>query len=198
MARTGGPLLRQRELLWDHPGWRDQSNGHGLQDYPGRHAHDATHCSESGCADAQELIEGLVQATDGDFYGTTTFGRAHGDGTVFSLSVDLGPFMETLPTSGKVGAAIKILGTNLTGASNANFNGTPAIVGVSSNSQTEIATIVPSGATTGPVEVATPNRTLSSNAPFRVLPSLSEHSLNCHYRPGAAPTYAGTGAIVKE
>jgi len=30
-------------------------------------------------------------------------------GTVFSLSVGLGPFVKTLPDSGEVGAAVKIL-----------------------------------------------------------------------------------------
>jgi uncharacterized repeat protein (TIGR03803 family) len=34
---------------------------------------------------------GPVQATDGNFYGTTAEGGANGDGTVFSLSVGLGP-----------------------------------------------------------------------------------------------------------
>ena len=36
--------------------------------------------------------------------------RGHGYGTVFSLSMGLGPFVETQPTFGKVGMAIKILG----------------------------------------------------------------------------------------
>jgi uncharacterized repeat protein (TIGR03803 family) len=45
----------------------------------------------------------LVQATNGNFYGTTEGWEANGDGTVFSLAVGLGPFVETVPTSGKVG-----------------------------------------------------------------------------------------------
>jgi uncharacterized repeat protein (TIGR03803 family) len=52
---------------------------------------------------------GLVQGTDGNFYGTTWGCGGADAGTVFSLSVGLGPFVETLPTSGQVGAAINIL-----------------------------------------------------------------------------------------
>lgn len=39
----------------------------------------------------------LVQGTNGNLYGTTTYGGADSFGTVFSLSVGLGPFVETLP-----------------------------------------------------------------------------------------------------
>jgi uncharacterized repeat protein (TIGR03803 family) len=101
----------------------------------------------------------LVQATNGTFYGTT-------QSTVFSLSVGLGPFLKTLPSSGKVGAVVKILGTNLTAATSVSFNGTAAVFNVVSRS--EITTIVPTGATTGKVKVVTPSGTLSSNVPFRV------------------------------
>jgi uncharacterized repeat protein (TIGR03803 family) len=113
---------------------------------------------------------GLIQATNGKFYGATFAGGtstacSYGCGTVFSLSVGLGPFVETLPNSGEVGAAIRILGTDLTGATSVSFNGTAAKFKVISNS--EIETNVPSGATTGTVEVTTKN-TLKSNVVFRV------------------------------
>jgi uncharacterized repeat protein (TIGR03803 family) len=68
----------------------------------------------------------LVQGFDGNFYGTTFSGGGNVDGTVFSLSVGLGPFVETVPTSGKVGAAVIILGNNLTGTTSVIFNGTAA------------------------------------------------------------------------
>jgi len=110
----------------------------------------------------------LVQDTNGTLYGTTPSGGANYDGTVFSLSVGLGPFVKTLPTSGKVGAAIKILGTDLTTAASVTFNGTAAAFTVLSAS--EIAATVPAGSTTGTVQVATTGGTLSSNLPFRVTP----------------------------
>jgi hypothetical protein len=100
------------------------------------------------------------------FYGTAI--GVIGDGTVFSLSVGLGPFVETQTTSGKVGAVIKILGTDLTGATSVSFHGTAAVFTTVSPSL--ITTTVPAGATTGKVEVVTPSGTLSSNMPFRVRP----------------------------
>jgi uncharacterized repeat protein (TIGR03803 family) len=112
---------------------------------------------------------GLLQATDGNFYGTTSAGGANGYGTVFSLSVGFGPFVRTLPSSGKVGSVVVILGNNLTGATSVTFNGTPATFTVCSTG-TSIKTTVPSGATTGKVQVTTPNGTLTSNVDFRVTP----------------------------
>jgi len=116
---------------------------------------------------------GLIQGTDGDFYGTTAGGGAGacvfgGCGTVFRLSVGLGPFVETLPTHGHVGRFVRILGNALTGATSVTFNGTPATWKL--DSDTQITTTVPSGATTGNVQVVTPSGTLSSNVAFQVLP----------------------------
>jgi uncharacterized repeat protein (TIGR03803 family) len=121
--------------------------------------------------DGADLYAGLAQGTNGKFYGATFGGGSstackYGCGTVFSLSVGLEPFVETLPTSGKVGAAVRILGTDLTGATSVTFNGTAAEFKVVSGS--EIETDVPSGATTGTVEVKTPKGTLKSNLVFRV------------------------------
>src|SRR5580692_11428075 len=117
-------------------------------------------------ADGSETFAGLVQATDGDLYGAPEEGGANGDGTIFRLSVGLGPFVETQPTSGTVGAAVKILGTNLTGATSVTFDGTAAVFKVVSKSL--ITTSVPAGATTGKVEVKTPRGPLKSNVVFRV------------------------------
>ena len=125
-------------------------------------------CTLSNCPDGNSPVGGLVQATDGSFYGTTFQGGTNNLGTVFKLSVGLAPFVKTLPTSAKVGAKVKILGTNLTGATSVSFNGSAATFAVVSSS--EIATTVPSNATTGKVKVTTPGGTLSSNVVFRVSP----------------------------
>jgi uncharacterized repeat protein (TIGR03803 family) len=130
-------------------------------------------CYRAGCPDGAYPVAPLVQDTDGKFYGTTRFGGTNdacsgGCGTVFGLSMGLGPFVETRPIAGKIGAAIKILGTNLTGATSVTFNGTAAVFKVVSSSF--ITTTVPAGATSGNVQVVTPGGTLRSNVPFRVLP----------------------------
>jgi uncharacterized repeat protein (TIGR03803 family) len=125
-------------------------------------------CSQANCTDAFYPFGGLVQATNGTLYGTTSTGGTGGYGTVFSLAVGLGPFVETVPTSGKVGASVNILGTNLTFATRVTFNGTRASFSVVSG--TLITATVPNGATTGLVRVTTPGSTLSSNVPFRILP----------------------------
>jgi len=123
-------------------------------------------CSKSGCPDGNTPYTGLIQATDGEFYGTTPSGGPNGNGTVFSLSVDLGPFVETQTASGRVETAVTILGSNLTGSTSVTFNGTAATFTVVSAS--EITTTVPAGATTGFVEVTTPGGTLTSNKKFTV------------------------------
>jgi uncharacterized repeat protein (TIGR03803 family) len=114
----------------------------------------------------------LVQATNGNFYGTTHGGGANGDGTVFSLSAGLGPSVKTLGTSGNLGAPVIILGNHLTGTTSVTFNGAPAAFTVVSS--TEITTVVPSSAATGKVKVKTPGRTLTTNASFHVTPAGSE------------------------
>jgi len=113
---------------------------------------------------------GLLQATNGTLYGTTVYGttveNGPNDGTLFSMAVGLHAFVKTVPTSGEVGAAVTILGTDLTDATGVTFNGAAAAFTVVSGS--EITATVPMGATTGKVKVTTPSRTLTSNVSFRV------------------------------
>jgi uncharacterized repeat protein (TIGR03803 family) len=130
-------------------------------------------CAQPACADGEDP-SALVQDTNGDLYGVTAYGGTGdgslglGCGTVFSFSVGLAPFVRMLPASATVGTAVRILGTDLTGATSVTFNGAAAAFEVISPA--EIATAVPVGATSGEVQVVTPNGTLSSNVPFRVLP----------------------------
>jgi uncharacterized repeat protein (TIGR03803 family) len=116
--------------------------------------------------DGDFIFAGPMQATDGNLYGTTQLGGSKNDGTVFKQSVGLSAFVKTLPRAAKVGASVKILGNNLTGATSVLFNGTAAAFTVVS--ATEITTTVPAGATTGTVQVTTTSGTLLSNVAFQV------------------------------
>lgn len=113
-------------------------------------------------------FDAFFQGTNGNLYSPTYGGGTNGDGTIYSLSVGLGPFVETLPASGKPGSLVKILSTNLTGATGVSFNGVAAVYNVVS--KTLISATVPTGATTGFVTVTTPSGTLKSNVKFRVRP----------------------------
>jgi uncharacterized repeat protein (TIGR03803 family) len=118
-------------------------------------------------SDGARANTALAEDTNGDLYGTTTMGGARGVGTIYSLSVGFSEFVETQTTSGKAGAAVKILGTGLTGATDVTFNGIAAAFTVVSDS--EISTTVPADATTGTVEVMTPAGTFKSNKKFAVI-----------------------------
>jgi len=124
-------------------------------------------CSQGYPCPDGKYPAGLVQATNGNLYGTTIDGGANLAGTVFGLSLGLAPFVESLPTAGKVGSRAKILGTDLTGATSVTFNSSVATFKVAS--ATLITATVPAGATTGTIQVVTPSGTLSSNVPFRIL-----------------------------
>jgi len=114
---------------------------------------------------------GLVQRTDGDFYGTTQYGGAapgNGFGTVFRFSMGLQPFVALVRNSGKVGQMVPILGQGFTQTTGVAVDGIPATFIVVSD--TLITARIPAGATAGYVTVTTPGGMLTSNLPFRVIP----------------------------
>ena len=59
------------------------------------------------------------------------------------------------------------IGQGLTGTTSVTFNGVPA-TSFDIVSDTFMTAVVPSGATTGPVVVTTPNGTLTSNKSFQI------------------------------
>ena len=73
--------------------------------------------------DGNDPTGGLLQATNGNFYGSTEYGGANNanHGTVFSLGVGLHPFVEALTYSGKAEQMIEILGQGLTGTTSVKF-----------------------------------------------------------------------------
>jgi len=129
-------------------------------------------CPEFTCPDGSSPYAPLVQNTNGTFYGVTYSGGSpqRGDiwGTLFSLSTGLASFVSPNPTFGRVGLKVMVLGNNLTGATNVSFNRVPATFTVLAD--TLIKATVPSGATTGSIQVTTPTGTLNSNVAFQILP----------------------------
>ena len=111
---------------------------------------------------------GLIQGNNGMFYGTTYFGGPADDGTIYGLSMGLKPFVKVQPSVGKERATVGILGNNLDQVTSVSFNGTPASFQVIST--TLVTATVPPGATSGRVEVMSPNFSLRSNVPFFVRP----------------------------
>jgi YVTN family beta-propeller protein/uncharacterized repeat protein (TIGR03803 family) len=87
-------------------------------------------CSQTNCTDGWDPIAGLVQASDGNLYGTTEVGGANGDGTIFKIT--LGGTLTTLysfcaqsgctdgllPVSGLVQAGGNLYGTTDSGGAN--------------------------------------------------------------------------------
>jgi uncharacterized repeat protein (TIGR03803 family) len=129
-----------------------------------------TFCSAGDCSDGKlPSTGGLVQHTNGIFYGVLGHGgNVTSNGTIFSLSTGLAPFVIPVPATAMAGAAVQILSDNLTGTTKVTFGGKAAKFNVVSS--TEIMTNVPAGAKSGPVEVVTPGGTLSSNVSFKVVP----------------------------
>jgi uncharacterized repeat protein (TIGR03803 family) len=129
-------------------------------------------CFHDTCSEPGSFPLGLLQGTNGDFYGATERvfidGCNNDCGTIYSFSIGLKPFVKTQLASGKVGASVTILGTNLEGATGVSFNGTEATI--TANSGSAIETVVPVGATSGFISVTAPSGTLTSDKPFHVIP----------------------------
>lgn len=125
-------------------------------------------CAQASCTDGSNTFAGLIQSTNGVFYGAAFYGGLkNNSGTFFSLADSLAPFIATQTTGGPIGAVVRILGNNLTGATSVSFNGTPATFTVVAPSL--ISTRVPAGATTGAVQVTTASAgTLTSNVVYTV------------------------------
>jgi uncharacterized repeat protein (TIGR03803 family) len=117
----------------------------------------------------------LFQHTNGILYGDTS-------GVFYSLNVGLTPFVSLLPTSGKVGKTVEILGQGFTGTTGVSFGGTPATFTVISD--TYLTATVHSGATTGSVTVTTPGGILTSNNAFLVTPQITS------FTPSSGPVTA--------
>jgi len=133
---------------------------------PSGHPFSTLHAFSGG--DGSLPLGPVTQNTNGLFYGTTSAGVT-GNGNVFSLDNGLGPFIKTTLNHGVPGWTVQILGTGLTGSTSVTFNGVTA-AGFKVLSDTYMTAIVPTGTSTGPIQVTTPGGTLSTNGNFIVGP----------------------------
>ena len=128
-------------------------------------------------SDGSDIVGGLVQGTNGTFYGVASAGGSDNGGTIFSLATGATSFVSTRPSSAQVGTQIEILGNNLSQTVAVAFNGTPATFQIVSDS--EITATVPLGASSGKVLVATSANSLYTpnnfnvTGPFQFVPSVS-------------------------
>jgi uncharacterized repeat protein (TIGR03803 family) len=139
----------------------------------------------------------LLQHTNGTFYGDTAGGGSGNIGCItcgvlYSLDMDLGPFVSIVNWMGKVGQTIEFVGQGLTGTTKVSFNGTSASFKVVSD--TYLTATLPVGAKTGFVKVTTPGGVRTSNRKFLVLPTVLS------FTPPSGPvgtsvTITGTGFI---
>ncbi|HET7234992.1 MAG TPA: IPT/TIG domain-containing protein [Actinomycetota bacterium] len=106
----------------------------------------------------QGAITGPIQVTTGIGTATST-----SNFTVVLLAPTVTSFS---PSSGKVGDAVIVTGTNFTNATGVTFNGVTAAFVV--NTSTQISTSVPAGAGTGPIAVTTAGGTGTSATNFVV------------------------------
>jgi uncharacterized repeat protein (TIGR03803 family) len=99
-------------------------------------------CSLTNCSDGEFLVAGLIQGTDGNFYGTTAGGGANGHGTVFRITPDgtLTTLHSFAGTDGADSRAGLIQGTD------GNFYGTTA--GGGANAGGTVFRITPDGTLT--------------------------------------------------
>jgi hypothetical protein len=142
--------------------------------------------SDSFTVDSDSEIHATVPygATTGPI--TVTTGSGEGQSSS-SFTIPTPTISSFTPTSGPVGTTIDIRGTNFTGATWVSFNGTRADVTVDSDS--EIHTTVPSGATTGYFYVVTPGGSATSPSRF-VVTGVGPSSI------GFTPTSGSVGTSV--
>jgi hypothetical protein len=116
---------------------------------------------------AKSLYLGITDACNGTGQ-PSCYGDNTGDFIVsYAISTTSGlPTLKTFsPAKGKLGASVNIWGYNLLNATAVTFNGVSAKFTVES---TRISAVVPAGATSGVIEVSTPNGSASSVKSFTV------------------------------
>lgn len=112
----------------------------------------------------------LMQGSDGKIYGTSQGGGTYNLGTVFVMDEGLPPPKPHVslftPQAGATGQRVLLWGRNFLGTTAVSFNGTPA--GFETASWQGVWAKVPSGATTGPISITTPNGSYTTTQSFAI------------------------------
>ena len=103
--------------------------------------------------------------------GVSLHGHTPGSCSATPVRLPTTSILTVSPSSGDVGTAVTIGGTNLTGTTDVSFNGVSASFTVDSDSQ--ITAAVPSGAITGPISVVGPHGISTTTSAFTVGPTPS-------------------------
>jgi len=149
----------------------------------------------NGSSDGKLPDGGMLQLTNGTFYGVSEQGGSSGDGTLWTINTGIKPFVLLSSTSGKVGSKVGIQGEGFNSSSVVKFNGTQAAT-TTLTGTTYIVATVPTGATDGHVTVTTGSTTLTSTQTFIVHNSWSKGALMPTAVFGAATGAIGTKVYV--
>ncbi|MGA2593363.1 MAG: choice-of-anchor tandem repeat GloVer-containing protein [Bryobacteraceae bacterium] len=113
----------------------------------------------------------VVQGSDGKLYGVTEGGGTYQGGTIWVLDAGLPPpkprIESVIPQAGAVDQRVLLWGKSLLGATAVSFNGTAAGHFAVASSQ-GVWAWVPSGATTGPITITTPNGSFTTTQSFTI------------------------------
>jgi hypothetical protein len=130
----------------------------------------------TGSATGEQASWEILSATGTQTYGATLSASVAWTGAIatFMLGNPTPPPTITsfTPPSGTDGTTVVITGTGFTSASAVAFNGT-AQPAYTVDSDTQITTTVPAGATTGPISVTAPGGTATSSTSFTVQPAIA-------------------------
>ena len=161
-----GVLFKATDGEWWGATWRGGANGEGtlFKITPsGTFTPVYSFCSESDCADGTLPGGGLIQAPDGNLYGTASYGGANGYGTVFKISLS-GNF-KPLHSFNGVDGAYPVVG--LVRATNGNFYGSTANGGANGTDNGTVFDMTPDGTLTSLYTFCSQNGARTAATPTR-------------------------------
>jgi uncharacterized repeat protein (TIGR03803 family) len=158
-------------------------------------------CSQANCTDGSAPLAGLVQATDGNFYGTTSTGGVNGEyGTIFKITPTgtLTTLHSFCSQSACADGEAPLAG--LMQATDGNFYGTTSQGGASDNCANDngcgtVFQITPSGALTTLYSFCSQSGCLDGQTPYAGLVQDTNGDLYGTTAAGGANGYYGLGTL---